>query len=161
MTKRKKIIVISVAAALLVLAGTGIFAVLISPQTFSDLEFEGKVKRAAEKTGIVDMDQLTDFEWDTMYYSWDGYFSESSIKGYAEDTNHVIRDTNYELYNQLLFVKDGMLVRQIIVSPMLDIGPYRQKTGEGKTIGLAEFAREEAIFKAERKEKNIILYAMD
>jgi len=157
MTKRKKIIVISVAAILLVLAGIGIFAVLISPQTFSDLEFEGKVKRAAEKTGIVDLDQLTDFEWDTMYYSWDGYFSENSIKGYAEDTNHVVRDTNYELYNQLLFVQDGVLVRQIIVSPMLDIEPYRQKTGEGKTIGLAEFARKEAIFKAERRGKSIIL----
>ncbi len=147
---KKKTWIIALIAVVMVAFGVIIMiGILISPQEFADLAFEQKVKEAVEKNEVIDMREMTDFEWDTMYYSSDGYFSEYSIEGYIEDKSKILRDTNYELYNHILFVKDGILVKQIITNELFDKELSSSLSDVYLVKDMVKVSRDKAIFRVE------------
>ncbi|BDF57913.1 hypothetical protein CE91St36_07300 [Christensenellaceae bacterium] len=158
MSRHTKILWIVV--PIIVCIGTlGMFRLVLSPRNFSDLAFESRMLSQAEEYGVIDMGKITDFDWDTMYYSWNGYLGEDAVAEYAEDPQHLLRQTAHEIYNHLLFLKDGILVRQVIIDGTikLPIEPYLNDRDEDGAIKDAKFLREDAVFLAECQRGRVTL----
>lgn len=160
MLKQKKWLIAIIIVVIAIVSIIGVIQFIFAPRNFSDISFEQKMIHAAEKDAKIDMKQLTDFEWDTMYYSWDGYLSENDILALGKGEKSKLRSTSSELWNHLLFVQNGELVRQVILSEnKIELGmePYQDNRDEHGTIKAAVFLKDEAVFNVEKENDTYIM----
>lgn len=151
--KRKWLIVfIALTAALIPFF---LFSVILFPQNFFDLRFEKMIREKMECGEKIDMRELTDFEWDTMYWFGDGYFAPETIKE-IRDSRNILQETSHEVYGHIIFTKDGTAVKQYIVTRIeLSNDAYRERM-EGKP-GTVRLSQKESVFHGRINGNTIIL----